>query len=367
MRTLMLLAATFAAALTLSSPAASADVPGTLNLAGRLTDTAGAPIDGVHDIEVRIYGAPIGGAALWTEAHDSVAADHGAVFLALGATVPFAPTVFDGDARWIELRVDGGALAPRLPVASVPYAMRADQATHADLADEAVHADSADTATTATTAQSATSATTAQSATTADTATRIGGYTAAMLQARVSGACASTAISAIAVDGTVTCAPAASGDVSAVTAGSGLTGGGTIGDVMLAVNTAVIQARVTGTCPAGSSIRAIGVDGSVTCDAGNAGDITGVTAGNGLTGGGASGDVGLAVNTSVIQARVTGGCTVGSSIRAINADGSVSCELDDTVTAAASGGVSIVGSTVALSPCAVGQVLKAGATAGTWV
>lgn len=64
MRTLMLLAATLAAALTLSPPAASADVPATLNLAGRLTDTAGAPLDGAHDIEVRIYGAASGGTAL---------------------------------------------------------------------------------------------------------------------------------------------------------------------------------------------------------------------------------------------------------------------------------------------------------------
>ncbi|NJL59355.1 MAG: hypothetical protein HC887_06635, partial [Desulfobacteraceae bacterium] len=62
------------------------------------------------------------------------------------------------------------------------------------------------------------------------------------------------------------------------------------------------------------------------------GDITGVIAGTGLSGGGASGDVTLNVDTSAIQNRVSGNCPAGSSIRVVNADGTVLCEPDDGIT-----------------------------------
>ena len=90
----------------------------------------------------------------------------------------------------------------------------------------------------------------------------------------------------------------APGDIAGVTAGTGLTGGGTAGDVTLAVNPAVVQSRVTTACPSGQALRSIAQDGTAVCESisGTAGgDITGVTAGAGLTGGGPSGDVSLAV------------------------------------------------------------------------
>jgi len=59
------------------------------------------------------------------------------------------------------------------------------------------------------------------------------------------------------------------------------------------------------------------------------GDITGVTASTGLTGGGTSGAVSLAVDATAVQTRVVDVCAAGSSIRAIAQDGTVTCETDD--------------------------------------
>lgn len=90
------------------------------------------------------------------------------------------------------------------------------------------------------------------------------------------------------------------------------------------------QDVVTGTCAPGSSIRAIGTDGNVTCEPDNdsGGDITGVTVGSGLIGGGTSGTVSIEADTSVLQLRIGSSCTPGSSIRAIGADGTVDCQTD---------------------------------------
>jgi hypothetical protein len=75
------------------------------------------------------------------------------------------------------------------------------------------------------------------------------------------------------------------GDVTAVVAGTGLSGGGDQGAVTLAADTAVLQARVAGTClggrsnPADASISAIHADGSVLCNPDDAGAGTEVVAG----------------------------------------------------------------------------------------
>lgn len=193
------------------------------------------------------------------------------------------------------------------------------------------------------------------------------------VQLRVSGSCAAgSSIRAIDQSGGVDCEPDDSGAaITAVNAGTGLTGGGSSGAVTLgianggvgaaqlangsvgtaAINATQVQARVNGFCTAGNSIRSINSDGSVTCEADDAGTgtVTSVSAGTGLAGGPittsgtlsiANGGVGSTqiadgsivvadINTASVQGRVTGTCPAGSSVRAVAADGSVTCETDD--------------------------------------
>ncbi len=154
----------------------------------------------------------------------------------------------------------------------------------------------------------------------------------AYLQRRVTATCAAgSSIRAIGATGTVTCEidDVGSGGITGVTAGSGLTGGGTSGTVTVSADTAYLQRRVTGTCGSNSAINAITSTGTVTCQTVYTGDITGVTAGTGLTGGGTTGTVTVSADTAYLQRRVTGTCAAGSSIRAISVTGSVTCETDD--------------------------------------
>jgi hypothetical protein len=154
------------------------------------------------------------------------------------------------------------------------------------------------------------------------------------------------------------------GAVTSVTSGDGLTGGGT-GDVTLnvvggagitvnpdsiAVDTNAIQARVTGTCPAGQHLNGVNANGTVNCtaDANSGGTVTNVATGAGLTGGPitTTGTISIAtggvtsamiadgtvtsadVNANSIQVRVTGTCPAGQHISGINANGTVSCAAD---------------------------------------
>ena len=124
------------------------------------------------------------------------------------------------------------------------------------------------------------------------------------------------------------------GTVTSVTAGAGLTGG-TITDAgTISIDTSQTQRRVSGACPDGSSIRAIAVDGTVSCEnddvgtGGGGGTVTSVTAGAGLTGGTITGAGTISVDTSQIQRRVSNTCPAGSSIRSIAVDGTVICEND---------------------------------------
>lgn len=247
-------------------------VPGTMTFAGKLANE-GTPVTGSRTLTFRLFQVETGGTTIWTEEHQRTLTD-GQVNLQLGAMTSLDETVFDGTALYLEVAVDGTALAPRMPVTTVPYAFRA---AVADSARTLGNLDENDVV---------------QSISTANgiTASRMGGAVAlsvnpSVLQFRVRGACqVGEAVRAIAEDGTVLCGPFNIGDVTAVMAGDGLTGGGATADVSLALMS----------CPSDGILRS-GASGWTCSTDRTGGDISAVTAGSGLTGGGQSGDVSLAL------------------------------------------------------------------------
>ena len=107
------------------------------------------------------------------------------------------------------------------------------------------------------------------------------------------------------------------GDISSVVAGSGLAGGGTSGAVTLTVDTDAKGDLIVGTAADTATKLTVGTDTYVlTADSGTAsgltwaspttGDITGVTAGTAISGGGTTGTVTVNVNVETATLQLAG-------------------------------------------------------------
>ncbi len=103
-------------------------VPVTSSFTARISDNDG-PITADVSLNFRIYDAQTNGTLVWEETHPSISPDNGLVFAELGAIDPGSngldETVFTGAAMFLEVSVDGAAQSPRVPILSVPYAIRA--------------------------------------------------------------------------------------------------------------------------------------------------------------------------------------------------------------------------------------------------
>ncbi|MCC6191224.1 MAG: hypothetical protein IT318_19555 [Anaerolineales bacterium] len=266
-------------AAVLSAPLGSpVTVPNLVGFEGYLTDGEGDPLpDDTYDLTFRVYAVAVDGTALYTETQTITTA--GGLYSALiGAVTTLPANLFDGE-RWIGVTVDqDDELTPRTRVASVPFALNAENANTAGSAESAE----------------------------------------AVAWAGVTGKPAGFADG---IDND------SGGDITGVGAGTGLAGGGASGSVTLSADTSYLQRRVSSSCSAGNYLRVINSDGTVTCgaDADSGGDVTGVTAGYGLSGGGTSGNVTLAVVSTTVQSRVTGACGAGQYMQSIAQAGTVTC------------------------------------------
>jgi hypothetical protein len=296
----------------LAGSAFAQGAPGTISFVARLAD-GGQPITGQHNLDVALYDASTGGTAVWTESRTGVTIpSDGILYLDLGSVTPLDANVFSGGKKYLEVTIDAQITTPRIVIESAPYAIRSGEATHAADSDA------------------------------------LGTHPASFYQARVSNACSSgSAIASIDAAGSVTCQA-----VPAYLAGAGLTLTGST----FAVDTSLIQARVSAACNTGA-IASISSTGTITCltagtglafstgqfnvdfsttqhaiaactsgsllaKADSAGNPTCYTPGFGIQF--SAGTQSWDVNPVTVQKRVTGTCASGA-ITAIAVDGTVTC------------------------------------------
>jgi len=95
--------------------------PMTLSHQGRLIDDAGTPLEGVVQLEFRLFDDPVNGQPIWIEGQSADVAG-GVYNVILGTTSPLNVLSFD-ETYYLEVVVDG-EIAGRTEMTGVPYANR---------------------------------------------------------------------------------------------------------------------------------------------------------------------------------------------------------------------------------------------------
>ncbi|QSQ21449.1 hypothetical protein JY651_40725 [Pyxidicoccus parkwayensis] len=112
----------------LAAPASRAaeDVPRTLAFQGRLVRADGTPENTPQDLTFALYTTANGGSPLWQERQPAVPVTNGYYAVVLGAAVPLRYELADNVALYLGVALTGQSeLTPRLQLASVPFALRA--------------------------------------------------------------------------------------------------------------------------------------------------------------------------------------------------------------------------------------------------
>lgn len=120
-------------AILVFSTLAYAEVPKMINYQGKITTPQGALISDTFSMVFSIYTDSTGGTPLWTETQPSVKVEYGVFSVLLGSVNPIPATVFDGNTRYLGLKVGSdNEMAPRKAIVSVGYAYHS---LHSDTAD----------------------------------------------------------------------------------------------------------------------------------------------------------------------------------------------------------------------------------------
>ena len=123
----LLLSAYHAWAAPQAAPPAQGATTGLLSYQGYLTDAGGTPLDGEVGITFRLYSAPTGGSALWSETHtggNAVPVSDGLFNVMLGSLTPIPSNVWASGAAYLGVQVgDDSEMTPREVVGNVPTAL----------------------------------------------------------------------------------------------------------------------------------------------------------------------------------------------------------------------------------------------------
>jgi hypothetical protein len=103
----------------LSFSCAFAEIPHLINYQGRLTDTAGVPLNGSYNLTFRIYDAETAGNLLWEETQTGVIINKG-IFAVLLGSVTNLNLAFDKP-YFLEIKVGNEVMSPRQRITSAGY------------------------------------------------------------------------------------------------------------------------------------------------------------------------------------------------------------------------------------------------------
>jgi hypothetical protein len=142
----------FVLVLLLAHGIAKAEVPPTVGYQGRLYNESNVPIDATLTVKFAIYPVATGGSPVWSE-EQTIVFQNGYFAAELGSVTPFEATTFDGTVGFLGVTVGTDVeMTPRTSIASVPYALNAQNAVTAQSALNAQNATNAQSAQTAVTA-----------------------------------------------------------------------------------------------------------------------------------------------------------------------------------------------------------------------